>query len=332
MHMNTQFWRSLAVIARITLGVVGASSASSAVAAEPFPTKPVRIVVTSATGGLLDMTTRIVARQMGEKLGQPVIVGNRAGAGGLIAIRSVRTAPVDGYTLLAATGTVAIQPAVMRDPGYDLLKDFTGVGPMTRSPLLMLTAPDQPDKNVVDFLARAKANPGKQTYASAGVGTATHLGPALFALRAGVDLLHVPYKGNPAAWPDVISGRVGTIFEPYGSGASMMREGRLRALGISSNARLKVLPEIATIAEQGVPDYSYHIWIGLLAPAGTPKDIVRRLSDALRSALSRPDLSEQFRNEGSETMSMSVEEFDAFLTREVSALSKLVADLGVPKQ
>jgi tripartite-type tricarboxylate transporter receptor subunit TctC len=324
--MKALFTRSLTVA---TLALAGATAAT---AADPFPSKPIRIIVHSAAGGLLDTTARIVAQKMGDRLGQQMIVENRAGAGGLVGIRSVKAAPADGYTLLVAANTIAIQPAVLQDPGYDLVKDFTGIGPITRIPVLLMVAPDLPARNLAEFLAQAKASPGKLTYASAGNGTSTHLATASFVQRAGLNMVHIPYKGNSAAWPDVISGRVTMIAEPYGTAAPMMREGRLKALGASSSQRLEALPDTPTLAEQGLPGFSAYLWFGLLAPTGTPKDVVLKLSEALRGAITSAELRDRFRNEGSEVMDMAPEEFNHFLKTESAVMSKLVTDLALPKQ
>ena len=316
----------------ISAVAVALAGASPSLAADAFPTRPVRIVVNTAPGGLVDVTTRLVAEKMRATLGQQVIVDNRAGADGLLGIRSVKDAPPDGYTLLATAGTIAIQPAVRQDAGYDLMKDFTGVGPIIRAPLLMVVGSGQPEKTLADFIARAKSNSSAMNYASAGVGTTTHVGAAMFLQQAGLNLMHVPYKGNAAAMPDVMAGRVNMIFEAYGSGASKVREGRLKALGVTSTARLPAMPEVPTIAEQGIPGFSYYLWIGVVAPAGTPKDVVERLSQALRGAISGQELKERFRTDGSEVMEMSPEEFNAFLKQDVTRLTKLVTDLGLPKQ
>ena len=257
-----------------------------------------------------------------------MIVENRAGGG----IRSVKAAPPDGYTLLSTAGTIAIQPAVKQDSGYDLLKDFTGVGPMVRSALLMVVGSSQPDKTLADFIARAKANPKAVSYASADVGTTTHIGAAMFLQQSGLNLMHVLYKGNAAAMPDVMTGRVDMIFEAYGSGASKVKEGTLRALGVTSTTRLPGLPEVPTIAEQGVPNFSYYLWIGVVAPAGTPKDVVQRLSAALRSATSSKEVPERFGNDGAERMDMSPEEFNELLKHELARMSKLATDLELSKQ
>jgi tripartite-type tricarboxylate transporter receptor subunit TctC len=226
----------------ISVVVFSFACATSALAADSFPSKPIRIVVNSSPGGLTDVATRLVGQKMAEKLGQPVIVENRAGADGLLGIRYVKTMPADGYTLLATAGTIAIQPAVRKDPGYDPVKDFTAIGPIVRSPLLMVVGTNEPDKTLADFMARAKANPEKLSYASAGEGTTTHIGAATFLQKAGLNLLHVPYKGNGAAMADVIGGRVTMIFEAYGSGAAKVRAGQLKALGVTSTKRLAAFP------------------------------------------------------------------------------------------
>jgi tripartite-type tricarboxylate transporter receptor subunit TctC len=305
--------------------------ASAAIAADAFPSHPIRIIVTSSAGGFVDVTTRYMSRYMSEKLGQPVIVENRTGAGGLVAIRAVKAAPADGYTLLASVNTVTIQQSVTENPGYDVATDFVGVGPINRSAFLLVTSTRQPDKSLGDMLARAKANPAKLTYASAGIGSTTHLGAAMFGQRAGVQIEHVPYKGNAAAWPDVVSGRVGLILEPWGTAAPMIRDGRLKALGVTSTKRLDVLPDVPTISEQGVP-YSFYLWCGLLAPKGTPKEAIDKLSAALRSALTLPEVKDRFRNEGSEAMSMPPDEFTAFLHGEAADMAKLVDQIGLQKE
>jgi tripartite-type tricarboxylate transporter receptor subunit TctC len=319
-------------IRRSLLALGLALAAAAACAADAFPSRPIRIVVNTAPGGLTDITSRLVAQKMGEKLGQSVIVENKAGADGLLGIRYVKGQPADGYTLLGAAGTVAIQPAVKLDPGYDLVKDFAGVGPMVRTPVLMVEGPSQPDKTLADFIARGKANPDKLTYASAGVGTTTHLGAALFLQQAGVKAMHVPYKGNGAAMADVIAGRVTMIFEAYGSGAGKVKAGQLKALAVTSTKRLPGLPEVPTVAEQGVPGFSYYLWLGLLAPEGTPKDVRARLSEALHYALNSKELKERMQNDGAEPMLMSPDQFDEFLKKDAAQMGKLVDELGIQKQ
>lgn len=312
--------------------VIGLLSVQTAMAADPYPSRPIRILVNTAPGGLTDVMARVIGQKMGENLKQSVIVENRAGADGLIGIRAVKTSPADGYTLLATAGTIAFQMAVKQDPGYDLLKDFSGVGIMARSPFLLVVDPKQPYKTLPEFVSAAKTNPGDISYASAGVGTAPHLATEMFLQQAGAKILHVPYKGNGAAMPDVMSGRVTTILEAYGSSGAKIKAGQLRALGVTSTARIPSLPDVPTFAEQGLPNFSYYTWLCIVAPAGTPKDVINRLADALRAATSDSAIKERYREDGLEAMSMSPDEFNQFMAREVRQVNKLVTDLGIQKQ
>lgn len=304
---------------------------NSAAAAEPFPSRPIRVVVNTAPGGLTDVTTRLVAQKMGEHLKQTVVVENRAGGDGLIGIRSVKTAPPDGYTILATAGTIAIQPAIKDDAGYDVAKDFSGIGLIGRSPFLMVVAGDSNDKSMAQLLARARTNPNKLSYASAGVGTAPHLAAAQFFQQAGVQLLHVPYKGNGPAMADVMSGRVDLILEAYGSSSAKVKAGQLRALGVTSSSRFASLPDVPTFAEQGAPNYSYYTWLCLVAPAGTPKDAIDRLSESLRASLASPEIEARFREDGLETNVMSPTQFNTYLVDEVAKAKAMVGSLGLAK-
>ncbi len=311
--------------------VIAVVAATSAVAAEPYPTRPVRIIVNTGPGGLVDVATRIVAQRMSEYLKQPVLVEDRAGGDGVIGVRYVKTAPADGYTLLASASTIAYQVAVKTDPGYDL-KDFTGIGLVGRSPFLLIEAPSKPDKTLRDLIARAKANPGKLSYASAGVGTVTHLAAERFLQQTGVKMLHVPYKGNGPAMPDVMSGRVEMILEAYGSSRAHIKAGTFRALGITSTSRLAGLPDVPTFIEQGVPNYTAYTWMYLLAPAGTPTEVMQRLSAALRSATATTEVKDRFREDGVETPDMSTQQVNESLTQHAADASKLMTDLGLAKQ
>lgn len=307
-------------------------SAPSAMAAEAFPTRPVRVIVNTAPGGFTDLLSRLAAQHMGDHLKQAIVVDNRAGGDGMIAIRTVKSSRPDGYTLLAATGTAAQQMALRHDPGYDLLKDFAAIGIIARSPYLMVVAANQPDKTLAQFIARAKANPDKLSYASAGVGTVSHFAAAQFLQQVGLKLLHVPYKGNAPAVPDVMSGRVDTIFITYASSLGPVKAGQLRALAVTSAAPLAVLPEVPTFAQQGVPNYSYYTWVGFLAPAGTPGKVIQRHAEALRYAMSNDAVKTRFQSEGIEAVDMSPVQFDQLLAREVTQNHKLVTALGLEKQ
>jgi tripartite-type tricarboxylate transporter receptor subunit TctC len=269
---------------------------------------------------------------MGEKLGQSVIIDNKAGADGLLGIRYVKTQPADGYTLLGTAGTVAIQPAVKLDPGYDLIKDFTVSGRWCAAPVLLVEGMSQPDKTLQDFMKRAKATPDQLSYASAGVGTTTHSGcravPA--ADRA---------QGDARALQGQRRRDDGRDRRPRDHDFRGLRKrrwqgkgGQLKALAVSSTKRLPGLPDVPTFAEQGVPGYSYYLWLGLLAPAGTPKDVLAKLSDALHFALNSKELKDRMREDGSEPMIMSPDEYNEFLKRDSAQMQKVINELGIQKQ
>jgi len=318
---------SILAAAALALGVI-----RPACGADPFPSKPIKIIVNTAPGGFTDIVARLAAQYMAEYLKQPVVVDDRAGGDGMIAIRTVKAAPADGYTLLAATGTAAQQMALRLDPGYDLLKDFSGIGIISRTPFLMVVGSVQPDKTMAEFLARAKANPGSISYASAGVGTVPHFATERLLSQVGVKITHVPYKGNAPALADVIGGRVQMIFDTYGSSSQQVKAGQFRVLGVTSATRLGVLPDVPTIAEQGVPGYSYYTWVALYAPAGTPHETVNKLYLALKYAKVKPAIVDRFKSDGMESVDMAPDQFMQFLANEIEQNQKIVKDLGLEKQ
>jgi tripartite-type tricarboxylate transporter receptor subunit TctC len=308
------------------------AAASSAIAAAPaYPTRPVRIIVYVAPGSLVDVTARLVAEKMAENLHQPVIVENMAGASGLVGIRYVKNQPADGYTLLAATNTVALAPVLNAEPGYEL-KDFTAIGAMNKASLVMVGTPNQPAKTLAEFIVQAKAKPDSMSFASGGVGTSTFLAASMFLNQTGIKLLHVPYKGTAAAMPDVIGGRVNMMFDAESSTGPQIRDGRLRAFGISGAARSKGMPDVPTLAEQGVSGYNFVIYDGLAVRAGTPKEIVQRLSEALKAALANEAVRERMRKDGSEAWSTSPEEFNEWLRQDSQRIAKVATEMNLEKQ
>ncbi len=313
----------------------GASLALTALAAsgaDAYPNKPIRIVVYVGPGTQVDIVSRFVAEKMSELLKKPVTVENMAGAGGLLGIRHVKGAPADGYTILAGTNTLAVAPVLLASPGFEL-KDFTAIGGLTQASLVMVGSPGQPDKTVAELVARAKASPGTLSFASGGVGTSTYLAGSLFLHQAGINLLHVPYKGTGAAMPDVIGGRVNMMFDAEISTLPQIRDGRLRAFAVSSTARSPSLPDVPTLAEQSLPNYNFTIYNGLMVRADTPKEIVQRLSEALRTVLTTPAVIERFRRDfGSEVLLQSTAEFDDYLRRDSQRIGKLATDMGMEKQ
>lgn len=312
--------------------MIMALAAGPTFAAEAYPAKPLRIIVNSAPGALLDVTTRAVAHQMAENLRQPVVVENMAGAAGVLGIRYVKSQKPDGYTILATANTLALAQATKLEPGYDLARDFIGIGMMNKAPLLMVGFSAQSDKTLPQLIAHAKASPGAMSYATAGIGTTTHMAAVLFLHQAGIKMLHVPYKGNAGAMPDVLGGRVNMIFDGANSSGPYVRDGKLRAFAVSSSKRLAALPEIPTLAEQGLPDYSFYVYMGLAAPAGTPTPVIERLAKALKAAQASEAVRERFRKDSAEAGNMSPEEFTGLLRQDLQRYIKVVADLGIPKE
>jgi tripartite-type tricarboxylate transporter receptor subunit TctC len=315
------------VIAALALAFSTAASAADA-----YPSRPIRIIVPVAAGGWGDLSTRVIAQKLSEEIGQPVIIENRVGAGGLVGIRYVKNTPADGYTLVSTGATMPIQAALSVDPGFDPLKDFIGVGHLARSPSIVVVAAGSPDHSLAEIMQRAKAGPNKVSYGSAGVGTSTHIAAASFLQQAKLEMLHVPYKGNGAAMPDLMAGRVSMMFDAYGSSVANLEGGRLRALAVTSNERLKTLPQVPTVAEQGVPGFNFYFWLGLFAPVGTPNEAVQKLSTALNRVLSNPQLRERLQQDGTEALAMSPAEFRTFFQKEVAQTDSLIKDLAIPKQ
>jgi len=323
--------RRICIEAVLSLLMLAFTGAAAAFAADEFPTKPIRIVVPAAPGGALDLTTRLVAQKMADYLKQTVIVDNRAGADTLIGTRYVKDAAPDGYTIVSVANGFSTMPALKLEPGYDPLKDFAPIGIMITSPMQLEISTTKPDKTLQEFIARAKANPGTMNYGSAGVGSPPHIFAAAFLQTAGLKFTHVPYKGNGAALPDIAGGRIDMIFDGYISSLPYLKGAKLRALATSGTERLSVMPDVPTFKELGV-DYTETLWLGLLAPAATPKDIVQRLSDALHHATTDNELAARFASEGSHPETDSPDEFRAFLVKDVKDGTALVESLNIPKQ
>ncbi|SAK90407.1 Tripartite tricarboxylate transporter family receptor [Caballeronia catudaia] len=322
-------------LTRLISGIILSATVAAplgAWAADDFPTRSIRVIVPVAAGGWGDVTTRVICQRLGEILGQSIIVDNRTGAGGLVGIRYTKEQPADGYTLMSTGSTLAIQQSLNKEPGYDALKDFIDVGTMVRSPALIVTSSKSTYKSLSDLLKDAKEKPGSISYGSAGVGTTTHIAAAMLLKKAGVQMQHVPYKGNGAAMPDVIAGRVSFLIDAYGSSQPGLNGGLLRALAVTSDAPVSVLPNLPTAAQQGVPGFSYYYWLGLFAPAGTPSDRVKKLSDALAKTLNDPKIKSRLQSEGTEPFYASPTESEAFLRKDLETTSQVIKDTGIPKQ
>ena len=298
-------------------------------AQQPYPARPVRLVVPSAPGGGTDITARVMAPKLGEFLGQQVVVENRAGAGTMIGGEVVARAAPDGYTLLMGISTLAINPAMYKKVPYDALKDFAPITQAVSLPNILVTHPSLPVKTVKELIAFAKARPGQLQFASAGVGTNPHLAAELFLSMAGIRMLHVPYKGSGAGVIDVIAGHVPVMTPSILTGLPHAKAGRLRALGVTSARRAGGAPEVPTISEAGVPGYEAVQWFGVLAPAGTPRVVIERVHREAVRVLQAADVRERLQADGADPVASTPEEFAAFLRAETVKWAKVVKTVGI---
>jgi tripartite-type tricarboxylate transporter receptor subunit TctC len=296
---------------------------SSTAFAEQYPNRPVRLIVPFPPGGSNDVVGRLVAGQLSERLGQQVFVDNRGGAGGVIGTEAAASAAADGYTLLIVSTAHAINPALYK-LNYDPVRSFAPVTILASGPNVLAVNPHLPANSVRELIALAREKPGAVEYASAGTGSFQHMGGELFKLMAGVDILHVPYKGGGPAMSDVISGHVNVIFSSLIQTTPFIQSGQLRAFGTGGSRRSAVLPDVPTIAEAGVPGYAAENWWGIVAPAGTPATIIERLQRDIRAALQAPSLQQQFGREGASTLEMSSAEFAAYIESEIAKWRQVV--------
>ena len=307
---------------------------AGAAAAQPYPAKPIRIVSPFAPGGGVDFTARIVGQKITEALGQPVIVDNRAGAGGVIGTEAVAKAAPDGYTLLlGSAGPMTILPGLSTKLPYDPLKDFAPITLVTSMPFVLVVHPSLPVKSVQDLLALARARPGQLNFASPGNGTTTHLAAELLKTLANVNLVHVPYKGVAPAVTDLLAGQVQFMSGDLSTVMPQVRAGKLRALAVTSAKRSTQVPDLPTIAEAGVPGYDASGWFGVLAPAATPIEIVTRLNTTIVKGISTPESREKLAALGGEVVGNTPAEYAAFLREDLAKWSKLIKTIGLkPEQ
>jgi tripartite-type tricarboxylate transporter receptor subunit TctC len=297
--------------------------------AQDYPTRPITLVVPYAAGGGNDVMARTVAEKMSKSLGQNVVVENRAGAGGSIATRQVARAAPDGYTLvLGGTGSLAVNPTLYSNVGYDPRKDFAPIGLIGTGQLIVLVNPNLPAKTIPELIALAKKEPGKISYASAGVGSGIHLGVVLFEQMADIKLTHVPYRGTAPALTDLIGGHVQMYFSSIPSAIGIAKEGKVRALAVTGPKRSPVFPGLPTVAEAALPGFEAVLHYGIVAPAGTPKAIVDKLSAALREAVMAPDTKQRMAADGTEPFPSTPEEYAADIDKEETKWSAIVRKSG----
>ena len=293
--------------------------------AQTYPTKPIRMVLPFPPGGTTDILGRVAAQKLTEALGQQVIPDNRPGASGNIGTEQVAKAPPDGYTLVTAPGsTLTIHPSLYAKLGFDPLKDFAPVTIIAAVPNLLVVHPSLPVRTVKELIALAKARPDQLNYASTGAGQSTHLSMELFKSMAGVKITHVPYKGSAPAVTDLIGGHVSLMFDNMPSALPHAKAGKLRGIAVSTLKRAAVTPELPTVAESGLPGFEVNVWFGVLAPAGTPRDIVQRLHGVLVKALQSPDVRERLSTQGAEPVGNTPEQFTAQMKADLVKWAKVV--------
>ena len=308
---------------------VGCAVVSLGAGAQSYPDRPLRVIVGVPAGGTPDVMARTVTAGMSKILGQPLVMDNRGGAGGLIGTEVAAKAAPDGYTLLVSSpGPLTILPHMQKKIAYDPLRDFVPIGLIASNPFLLIVHPSVPAKTLKDLIAHAKVQPGKLNYASAGNGAANHLAMEHFKSMAGVNITHVPYKGAPQAVSDVLAGHMNMMFNSIPPVLAHIKAERFRALGVGGAKRSPQLPDVPTIGEAGVPGYEAITWFGMLAPAKTPKAILARVSEAFTKTISAPELRAQLETQGAEPGSGNAQEFGALIRREYERYAKVVRTSG----
>jgi tripartite-type tricarboxylate transporter receptor subunit TctC len=314
------------------LALAGAAL-SAPVAAQSYPTKPIRIIVAYTPAGATDILARAVGQKMSETWGQPVIVDNRPGANGNIGTEVAARATPDGHTLVMGTaGTHGINPSLYRKLGWDAVKDFAPVSLVAMVPNILVVNNSLPVKNVKELIAYAKASPGKLNYGSPGNGSTAHLSMELFKTMTGTSLAHIPYKGSAGVLADVMGGQIALTMDNLPPYLPQVKAGKIRALAVSTAKRSPAVPDIPTVAEAGVPGYDSGAWFGLLAPAGTPKDIVNRLAAETQRILKLPDVHERIATLGAEPVGSTPEQFAAHIKSEIAKWAKVIREANVELQ
>jgi tripartite-type tricarboxylate transporter receptor subunit TctC len=308
------------------------AAASAPVSAQDYPSRPIRMVVPLTPGSGADIAGRIIAKAMTEVWHQPVIVENRPGAGGQIGTQAVAKSDPDGYTLLVQSASHAANSAIYKSLPYDPLKDLTDVARLGVTPYVMVTAPDGPYKSLKALVEAAKANPGNIPFASAGVGSSTHLAAEFVVDLAGIKMLHVPYRGSPEAIQDTIAGRTAFYMAPINTAVGLVSEGRLAALGVSTRARADVMPNAVPLAEQGFPDYDVSLWFGMWAPAGTPTAVVQKLNAQVAASMRNAEVIEQFGKLGISPLPMNPQDFARFVRSEIAIYQRIVKQAAIQLQ
>jgi len=297
---------------------------AAALAQGDYPSRPLHLVVTVPPGGAADFIARLVGGKLGDALGQPVIVENKAGASGTIAADAVAKAPPDGYTLLMVSGTQTVNETLYAHRPYQLMRDLVPIAPLIDSDLVLVVHPSVPAKTASELLALARAKPGTLNYGSSGPGSNYHMAGELLKNLTGIDIVHVPYKGSTGARNDILSGQIQILFDSVPTMAPQIKAGMVRALGTSGKTRSSILPDVPTMAEAGVPGFNATLWVGFMAPAGTPKPIVDKLHDEITKILRRPDIKQAWEKTGATPIVMTQPEFKSFMESQVAKWAEVI--------
>jgi len=312
-----------------TLAAVLLALASLAASAETYPTRPVTIIVPFGAGGPADIYARFLGQRLQGALGQSFVVEDRPGGGSVVGSTAVAQSAPDGYTLLLMSNTHTVNETLLPKKPFQLMRDFVAVAPINYSDLLLVVHPSVPAKNVQEFIALAKSQPGKLFYASSGPGTPYHMAGELFKSLAGIDVVHVPHKGSDQARLSILSGQVQMMFDAITTMSQNARAGKVRALATSGRARSAIMPDVPTVAEAGVPGYEATIWLGVVAPKGTPAAIVDRLNAEITKVTTSPDVKEAWAKQGATPLVMKPAEFEQYLRDDIAKWAKVIAQAGI---
>jgi tripartite-type tricarboxylate transporter receptor subunit TctC len=313
----------------IAVALLGAASAAPA---QDFPGKTIHIIVPFAAGSATDIAARLIGEKLNSAWGQAVVVENRPGAGGTIGIAQTAKSEPDGYTLAVVSTGHVVNDVLYKDLSYDVLKDLAGVAPIASLPSVLVVSPSLGARSVKDLVAAAKAKPGELNYGTAGVGSAAHINSAKFLSATGISAVHVPLKGTPPILSETMGGRLQFAWVPSLSSMGPLKDGKLVALAVSTKDRIAALPDVPTIAEAGYPGGEFNFWVGVLAPAKTPRSVIGKLNTEINRALGTPEMADRLAKLGGEPMTMTPEQFDAFLRSEHDALGKVMREAGAKPQ
>jgi tripartite-type tricarboxylate transporter receptor subunit TctC len=316
----------------VALAGLAATLSFNAMAQNGYPNKPIRVVVPFAAGSTTDIIARAIADKMSTSMGQTLVIDNRGGASGTIGQQMVATAAPDGYTIMIHSSSHTVSPSTFAKLPFDTVHDFAGVTPISSLPNALVISPTKNIKTLQELLAAARAKPGSINYASAGQGSATHLNAEKFKLAAKIEATNIPFKGSGEAVTEVLSGRVDYYFSPIAPVIGQIKDGQLLALAVGSPQRAAALPNVPTTAEAGVPGSEFNFWIGMMAPAKTPREVVNRLHDEVAKALASPEVKERFAKLGADAWTLKPEQFDAYIKDEIKSNAVLVKAAGLQPQ